>query len=262
MIVFFNASFRSTLAHFKTTFARPMFQVIIIVQPIVMSTTAYFLYGFQGKENNFVSYVFLGSGVASIWSAIVFSTVGDIQRERYYGTLKYLFCSPTSWLTIMLGKIVGNAILSLSSLGVTFLYSSIVLNIEIQIDNIALFIFGLTLFLTSSSIFALTLGTIFFLSRSTSILQNFLEYPILILSGIMFTTDILPPMLRDIGLIIPLTSGSAVLREIIEGGGWTNELSTLIVQQVLVILVYCVLMIRLYFVTNKQVRLSASLDIY
>ena len=104
----------------KQSFARPMFRFCLIANPILNTVLLYEMFRNSGEEN-FVSYVILGAGLMGIWSCICFSSAGDINRERYSGTLSLVFAAPVGFPKIVLGKILGNTILSLASLGISLI---------------------------------------------------------------------------------------------------------------------------------------------
>ena len=102
----------------KQSFARPMFRFCLIANPILNTILLYEMFRNSGEEN-FVSYVILGAGLMGIWSCICFSSAGDINRERYSGTLSLVFAAPAGFPKIILGKILGNTILSLTTLAIS-----------------------------------------------------------------------------------------------------------------------------------------------
>ncbi len=156
-------AFQGTVSsHIFLTLARPTFQIVIILQPIVLATISYMLYKRSGQIEDFATFVVLGSGIAGVWSGIVFSSAGDIDRERSYRTLSVLVSAPTELFVTMFGKIVANGILSTFSLLVSILFSVWILGVPFSIAHPIEFVAALILFLVSTNLFALTLSAIFF----------------------------------------------------------------------------------------------------
>jgi ABC-2 type transport system permease protein len=248
--------------HISLTFARPTFQIVIIVQPIIMATIAYMLYRRAGQAQDFVSFVVLGSGIAGMWSAIAFSSAGDLNRERSYGTLSALIEAPAPLMIIMLGKIMANAMLSTLALLISIIFSFTVLGVSIRIAHPINFAYTLVLFLIAVSLFALVLSSIFLLSRSTVVLQNFLEYPILTVTGVLFTVEALPPWARVFGWPIPLTWGAEALRLTV-GDSWDPAaFGRAIGIELGLIGFYWVLAVVLFRLIERRVRITATLDVY
>ena len=89
----------------KQSFVRPMFRFCLLANPILNTVLLYEMYRGAGEEN-FFAYVALGAGLMAVWSAICFSSAGDINRERYSGTLALprrrafpLLCWERFWAT-------------------------------------------------------------------------------------------------------------------------------------------------------------------
>ena len=61
----------------KQSFVRPMFKFCLIANPILNTILLYEMFRNSGQEN-FASYVILGSGLMAIWGCICFSSAGDI----------------------------------------------------------------------------------------------------------------------------------------------------------------------------------------
>jgi hypothetical protein len=70
--------------HLRNTLARPLFQVMIVVQPVAMVLLTHYVYGGEGAARTSF-FVVLGSGLAGMWMATAFSSAGDLGRERGYG---------------------------------------------------------------------------------------------------------------------------------------------------------------------------------
>jgi ABC-2 type transport system permease protein len=247
--------------HLRLTLVRPMFQIVLVAQPIVMATIAYMVYRRTGIEENFVSFVVLGAGIAGMWSSITFSSAGDINRERFYGTLKTLFGAPTPPIVVMLGKITANGSLSTISLALSFIFSLTVLQVPARIPHPLAFGLALLAFLIATNLFALTLSSIFLLSRSTVVLQNFLEYPIIIVTGIFFPLEVLPQWLHPFGWLVPLTWGAKALRWTVQDQEVPRTYwQTLGIEAGLAVF-YLMLAIILFRAIERRVRVTASLDV-
>ncbi len=253
--------FWSTIeVHLKNTLARPMFQVVLIVQPFVVATTAYMVFRDAGIEE-FAAFVVLGGGLAGIWSALTFSSAGDINRERFYGTLEPMLASPSALSLIFSAKIAANGLLSLLALAISLLYSWALLGVTIQVVHAWAFFMALGAFLLASNAFALALSTLFLLSRSTAIMQNFLEYPLLLLGGLAFPVTILPGWVQVVSSLVPMRWGSEALRlslgnELIGSTFWVSFGLTLFSG-----LAYYLIALILFRRIEQRVRRDATLEL-
>lgn len=203
--------FQSTMAlHAYNTIRRPFYQIVLFIQPIVIATTVHMLYQ-QERAEAVAGFVLLGGGLAGIWSAMTFSTAGDVERERLQGTFGNLLAAPVSLAFVMGAKIVMNALLSLLALVITLLYSWLLLGTPLSLPHPLAFVLALIVFLFGASSFALCLANLFLLTRTAWIFQNVLESPLLILGGIAFPVTLLPAWAQTIGAILPLRWGSSAL---------------------------------------------------
>lgn len=184
--------------------ARPMFQFIILLQPFVMTTIAYLVYG-STSPLRLVNYVVLGAGFTTLWSSIVFSSASDINRERYYGTLETIFVAPVSFAAVLAGKIIGNTVLGIASMGLSTLYLVGVYRVKIALVH-PLWLLGafLIAFLALSS-FSFFLAMVFTLSRQAEMWMNSAEYPLYVLCGFLFPITSLPSWVHPISYALPPT---------------------------------------------------------
>ncbi len=262
MIVLWHSFMSSVLTQFKLTVSRPIFQVVLVCQPIVMAVISYMIYTHTGSHVSFASFVVLGSGISGIWASTVYSSAGEINRERFYGTLGTLISVPTPLSVILAGKILTNGLLSLVSLGLSFLFSFTILRVSLQIAHPWAFALEVVLFLLATNFFALSLSSLFLLSRSTTVMQNFLEYPILIVSSVFFAPNFLPLALQIIGWPIPLTWGARALSRTFVAAWDTSAFLQELIIQALLTLLYLGISLLLFRLIVYRVRITASLEVY
>ncbi len=210
MITYLRLLTSTMTVHGYNTIRRPFYQIVLFIQPIVIATTVHMLYR-QGPTPEVAGFVLLGGGLAGIWSAMTFSSAGDVERERLQGTLGHLLAAPTSLAFVMGAKIVMNALLSLLALVITLVYSWLLLGVPLNIPHPLAFLLALAAFLFGASSFALCLANLFLLTRTAWIFQNVLESPLLILGGIAFPVAILPAWVQMIGAGLPIRWGSSAL---------------------------------------------------
>jgi ABC-2 type transport system permease protein len=209
MIAHFHL-FTSTMAvHAYNTIRRPFYQIVLFIQPIVIATTVHMLY--RQDQVDAARFVLLGGGLAGIWSAMTFSTAGDVERERLQGMFSNLLAAPAALAFIFSAKIVMNALLSLLALVITLLYSWLVLGVPLALPHPLAFVLALAAFLFGASSFALCLANLFLLTRTAWIFQNVLESPLLILGGLAFPITLLPVWAQYISVVLPMRWGSSAL---------------------------------------------------
>jgi ABC-2 type transport system permease protein len=203
--------FMSTmLVHAASTIKRPFYRIVLFIQPIVIATTMHMIYR-DAAEEEVARFILLGGGLAGIWSAMTFSTAGDVERERLQGVFSALIAAPASLAFVFTAKIVMNTGLALLALVITVLYSWLVLGVHFVLPHPVAFVVALSSFLFGTGTFALFLANIFLLTRTAWVFQNVLESPLLILGGVAFPVTILPSWARVISVVLPIRWGSDAL---------------------------------------------------
>jgi len=244
--------------HMKQTFARATFRFIIIFQPILYSFLLYMLL-MNSDNSNKGEYIVISAGLMNLWSSIIFSSAGDIERERFMGTLELIYITPSDFRIIFLGKVLGNIILGLFSMLLSFATVFFVFGLNIEIKNPFAFFFIFILAMISFAGVSLMMALIFTLSRNSRVLMNCLEYPIFILCGIVFPISVLPYGLEYISYLLSPTWAVMLLRESMTG--IENSLVFYQHAAILIVITICYFLIVILFFkkTDKNTRIKGTL---
>lgn len=195
---------------------------IIFVQPILYGTLMYLMFR-QSGHPNFVGFIVLGTGMMNLWSAIIFSAAGQIDRERRMGTLEILNAVPTSFQTIIFGKIIGSVLVGLLSTVIGYLFIILIAGQGFHIAHPGLFVVNLLITIISYIAIAIILAAFFALSRQARDLANAAEFPIFIISGLLFPISLLPSWSRPFSYILTPTWAVQLLRMCLDGiNDWSN----------------------------------------
>lgn len=243
----------------KNSFVRPMFRFCLIANPIVNTILIYEMFKNSGQEN-FTTYVMLGAGLSGLWSCICFSSAGDINRERWSGTLSVIYSAPADFRTIILGKIIGNTVLSLATLILSFLTAKLLYNAPIVIESpmyLFLSVFAAVIcFVTVSVVIAYLLT----LSRKTQLYMNCIEIPVILVCGFVFPVEILPKWVLPISYALSPTWAVKLIRMSVAGidepAGYFAAFGILAGITVL----YIILASMLFHTIDRQVRIKATLE--
>ncbi|QNO15870.1 ABC transporter permease [Alkalicella caledoniensis] len=250
----------SCMIQMKQSFARATFKFCVLVQPIIYAVITYMMFRNSGIEN-FTSYVVLGTGIMSLWSSICFSSAGDIERERYMGTLQIVTSVPVQFKIIMLGKVLGNTILGLMSMVITFVFVSVVFGEVLTIANPLVFMASLIISLFSFMAISMLLAPSFTLSRNSRALMNCLEYPIFILCGVLFPIEVLPVWIRPLSYILSPTWAIKLLRDSSLGIHDFSNFATNIAIIILITVIYSIVASKLFDRIDKETRIKATLEV-
>lgn len=216
---------RSAVTQIRQSMARPMMRFVVLFQPAVFVTITYFMF----KASNvpgYGEYIVVGPGLLTLWMTILWSSATDIDRERAMGTLEVLIIAPVPFPITMLGKILGNTMLGVFSLALSYVYAGLLNGSLIPIAHPGLVL--LTLILSTWSVigFSLTLALIFTLYRGANVIANGLSFPVYLVSGLLFPLAMLPVPVRIIGLSMPLGWAKEAMRWAVVGQAGTEQLLT------------------------------------
>lgn len=244
----------------KQSFIRPMYQFCLIVSPILETVLLYEMFRNSG-EGNFASYVILGAGLMSLWSCICFSSAGDINRERFSGTLTLIFAAPAGFPRIIMGKILGNTLLSLGSLLISTVTALVIYRAPLRLASPGYFLIALVGMIGSFVVISSVIACLLTLSRRTTLYMNCIEIPFILLCGMSFPVDLLPDWVQWISRCLAPTWSVELLRLSVRGISdpllfWQNfGVMTLLSAGLAVFSGW------LYAVIDRAVRIHATLEV-
>lgn len=249
------------LLQMKQSFARPMFQFCLIVNPILNTILLYEMFRNSG-QTNFAAYVILGAGLMALWGCICFSSAGDIDRERFSGTLALIFAAPAGFQAIVLGKILGNTLLSLGSLLISMGTAAVVYRAPLSLTSPGYFAIALIGMIGSFVVISVTIAYLLTLSRRTTLYMNCIEIPFILLCGMAFPIEILPGWVQAISRCLAPTWAVELLRMSVAGVSdpalfWSKFAILCALSTVLALL-----SMGLYQVIDRTVRIHASLEVF
>jgi ABC-2 type transport system permease protein len=256
----FNAISSSCVQQFQTSIGRPMFRFCVLAQPIVFGFILGMMY-LNKSDQDFMIYALLGSGLTTFWSSICFSSASDIDRERYYGTLENIYAAPVGFKWIILGKVLGNTIWGLISIGISILSVEIIFRKTLIIANPLWILIGFLLMTLSFIALAFMLAGFFTLSRNSRILMNCMEHPIYILCGMVFPVEYLPTFIQPLSWLLSPTWAVKILRYSVTGGQASTVLPY-IWGLLAVTIIYGLLASRIFKTIDIKVRIEATLEVY
>ena len=244
----------------KQSFVRPMYQFCLIVSPILETVLLYEMFRNSG-EANFASYVILGAGLMSLWSCICFSSAGDINRERFSGTLALIFAAPAGFPAIILGKILGNTLLSLASIIISMVTALVLYQAPLSLASPGYFCIALVGMIGSFVVISSVIACLLTLSRRTTLYMNCIEIPFILLCGFSFPTTILPQWLQIVSRLLSPTWAVELLRLSVDG----VTVPSVFWHKLLVLaglsILYTNFAAWLYHIMDRRVRIHASLEV-
>lgn len=256
---FFKVLYSTMRLQMKNSFARPMFRFCLLCNPIMNTIFLYLLYSGRSIDS-FLNYVILGAGLMGIWGCICFSSVGDINRERFSATLPLIYNSPAGFGTVILGKILGNTILSLLTFVISYVTSFVLSGQIFYIAYPLHFLLAFVVMILCFSVVSVGIAYAMMLSRKTELYMNLLEIPVVFLCGFTFPIEVLPLWVQKISNLLAPTWAVRLLRSSATGEGIETYVFGL-GMETLEILIAVVLSIILFSFVDKRVRIKATLEV-
>ncbi|QSB16736.1 ABC transporter permease [Natronosporangium hydrolyticum] len=247
----------SMRVHLVNTLARPIFQVMLLIQPITMVLLTYYVYGRVDGAGAF--YVVLGSGMAGMWVATAFSSAGDLGRERRYGTILPVLLADASLWLVSAGRAMGALVLSLIPIVISSVAAVLLFGVPLPGDlSVPWVLVGIAVYGLACHSFGLLLGTLFLLSRRTTVLQNFLEWPLLVASGVLFPVTALPAGAQGATAVVPMRWAAQATEQAFTTGTLDLRALGLALSSAGIALAAAVVLFR---VIERRVRVTASLEL-
>lgn len=254
-----NIIFSTMKLQMKQSFARPMFRFCLICNPIVNTIFLYEVF-LQKDIDSFMDYVVLGAGLMGIWGCICFSSIGDINRERYSGTLPLIYVAPGGFSVIVCGKVLGNTVMSMFTFVISYVTAGVLCGQWMSIPQIGYFCLSMLLTIICFVVVSMCFAFVLMLSRKTELYMNLLEIPLVFICGFTFPVELLPEWMQCISNMLAPTWAVRLLRMSINAVNtdiYVQYFKILVVELIIMIL----LTIGLYYRINKRIRVYATLEV-
>ena len=208
------------LLHFKIISRSPFAMGVGVTWPIVNATIAYFMYRAGGHPQTLL-YASLGSAVAGIWSMAAIDVTGAIQRQRWWGTLELLVGAPVPFALILLPMAIAIASAGIYALATTLLWGRLVYGIPRPLEHPLAFVVAVAVTIASLGVLGFALSMVLMRFRTAGWIGNSLEYPVWIVSGLLFPIAVLPAWSHPISWALAPTWGMrALLHSALGGHPW------------------------------------------
>ena len=203
------------------------FLLTTIFMPLLIATIAYYMFQ-AGQREGTLFYASLGAAVYGIWSSTLFGSGGALQWQRWQGTLEVVAASPAPFLLVMLPLTLATSTIGLYSLASTIFWGRVVFGIPFQVEQPLAFVVAVPATILSLGLLGLLLASTFVLYRHANALSNMLEWPVLLVTGMLVPLSLLPGWTHPIAWLLAPTWGVQAIREAALGGTpWPDIAMTL-----------------------------------
>lgn len=203
----------------------------------------------------------IGNGVhAAVFQSVIFMAI-VIEVEKWAGTLQHLIAAPGHWLPLMIGRSAatyGDALL-----GAVLVFSILIpiLNPDIVLFNLLRALPLILLLVASTSALGWLIGAISLPIRWGLLISNVVGYMMMVLCGINFPIDFMPPTIQVASKMVPMTHGLLAARAIIDGAGYA-QIWGLAGREALVGLVYGIAAWLMFAYRLRVVRQRGTTELF
>jgi ABC-2 type transport system permease protein len=203
------------------------FLLTTVVMPVLIATIAYYMFQ-AGQKSGTLFYASLGAAVYGIWSATLFGSGGALQWQRWQGTLEVIVSAPAPFILVLLPLTLATSTIGLYSLASTLFWGWAVFGIPFQIDQPLAFVVAVPATILGLGLLGLVFASTFVLYRHANALSNMLEWPVLLVTGMLVPLSLLPAWSNWISWILAPTWGVQAIRQAAMGGTpWPDIAMTL-----------------------------------
>jgi len=206
--------------HFKNLSHSGFFILTSVFMPVLIATVAYYMYKAGDREGT-LFYASLGAAVYGIWSSTLFGSGGSIQWQRWQGTLELIVSAPTTLILIILPMTLATAAIGAYSLTATLLWGRVVFGIPFTLEEPAAFFVAIPVTILGLGLLGLVFASTFVLYRHANSLSNMLEWPVLLVTGLLLPVSQLQDWTHPIAWALAPYWGINALRSAALGIGWS-----------------------------------------
>jgi ABC-2 type transport system permease protein len=254
---------RAVFAAFRMTYLSlvmdSFFIFATLLMPLIYALIAFGI--LRDKGAHYGIYVAIGSGLAGLWSTLLFGSGNAITSERWTGTLENIAALPTPLWVIVFGKTLASTLQSLLSMMVSYLLGWLVFGYPLTIAQLPEF-FGVLFFgILSFVALGLMLAPAFLLNPQIQQFQNAMEYPVYILCGFLFPVALLPFWTTPLSYVL---SPFWTARALQSAAGGTLTLDQLAFDGAMILalgVIYLGIAALLFRVVLRKARVDATLGL-
>ena len=203
--------------HVKSLTLSVFFLLTSVFMPLLVATVSYYMFKAGGKPGT-LFYASLGAAVYGIWSTTLFGSGGAIQWQRWQGTLELIVSAPAPFILLVLPLTIATSTIGVYSLVSTLLWGRFAFGIPLHIEQPVAFLVAVPATILGLGLLGLLFASTFVLYRNANALSNMLEWPVLLVTGMLVPLSLLPTWAHPIAWVLAPTWGVQAIREAALGG--------------------------------------------
>lgn len=201
-----------------------LFAIYSLIKPLAGTAILVVMYSIITR-GDFASpvfpYIYLGNAfymyVGQVMTGISWAVIDD---REHYKTMKYMVIAPLHFPTYLMGRGVARFIIATISVFVTLLFGVLFLGVEIDLAQVDWLLFtasmlvGVVMLAMMGLILA---GVMLLLAHHSWGIGEAVAGALYLFSGAIFPLEVLPPALRPLGFLMPVTYWLELLRRTLVG---------------------------------------------
>jgi len=201
-----------------------LFAIYSIIKPISSAAILVVMYSIitQGDfESPIFPYIYLGNAfyiyVGAVMAGISWAIIDD---REHYKTLKYMYVAPIHIPTYLFGRGVAKFLVGTMSVIITILFGVLFLHLTIVWSEVNWLLFFVSLLvgvIMLAMMGLLLAGVTLLIAHQVWFLGEAVAGALYLFSGAIFPLEVLPPFLRWIGYLMPITYWLELLRRSLVG---------------------------------------------
>jgi ABC-2 type transport system permease protein len=201
-----------------------LFAIYSFIKPISTAAILVVMYGIitQGNyESPIFTYMYLGNAfyiyVGAVMAGVSWAVIDD---REHYKTLKYMYVAPINIPMYLCGRGVAKFIVGTISVLITIVFGMLFLHLRIELAEVKwpLFFLALIIGVIMLAMMGLILaGVTLLIAHHVWFLGEGVAGALYLFSGAIFPLEVLPPAIRWIGYVIPITYWLELLRRSLVG---------------------------------------------
>ena len=258
--MFNSRFFRISIFHFRALNALFSIQTAIllaIISPLFEFTFFILMAKFFTGTND-LTFWCIGNSIVIIKTTTLFSIAGYFMTERFNGTLKYLFFSPVNKFTFLVSISVIPMILAFIQVSCGLVVGIVFFKMQINLSIMPLYFLNLLIVIFSSLMFGITISSLGMVLPQMHVALNIAYSFIMIFSGANYPLSVIPPVLRWISYILPMSRGIQSARNIL-----ADQFSPrLMIEELIVGICYLLIGVFMLKITQHLAKKLGTLELY
>jgi len=201
-----------------------LFAIYSFIKPVSTAAILVVMYSIitQGDfESPIFTYIYLGNAfyiyVGAVMAGVSWAVIDD---REHYKTLKYMYVAPIQIPIYLIGRGVAKFVVGTIAVLITILCGVLFLHVKIDLGaaNWPLFFLALFIGVAMLAMMGLLLsGVTLLIAHHVWFLGEAVAGALYLFSGAIFPLEVLPPFLRPVGYVIPITYWLELLRRSLVG---------------------------------------------